>query len=124
MAVELIRPPFILRDLSEIMILAKLFRGLGDSLRLRLLDAIARRPRTVSELVGLAGAPQGRVSSHLACLRWCGFVVARRTGRRVYYRVADRRVRKLLRLARSFARAQHERIACCTIIDEEGGHGH
>lgn len=123
MAVESIRPPFVLRDFSEIQILAKLFRGLGDSLRLRLLDAIAKRPLTVSELVVLSGAPQGRVSSHLACLRWCGFVAARRIGRRVHYRVADSRVRRLLRLTRSFARAQHERITCCTIIDQEESHG-
>jgi hypothetical protein len=29
---------------------------------------------------------------HLACLRWCGFVEARREHRTVYNRIADERV--------------------------------
>ena len=35
------------------------------------------------------GEPQAKVSNHLACLRWCGFVATRREHRTVHYRLAD-----------------------------------
>lgn len=73
---------------------AKFFRGLGDPTRVRIVQLLLDRPRTVSELVSLLGSPQGRVSSHLGCLRWCGFVEGVREGRNVTYQVSDERVRR------------------------------
>ena len=40
---------------------AKFFRGLGDPTRVKIIQLLLERPRTVSELVALLGAPQGRV---------------------------------------------------------------
>src|SRR5215469_3018636 len=77
-------------------LLARFFRVLGDPTRLRLLTLLVERDQTVSELVEALSAPQGRVSTHLGCLRWCGLVHSRREGKQVYYRVADPRVRELL----------------------------
>lgn len=79
--------------------LSRFFRGLGDATRLRILFLLMEQERTVSDLVSLLGSPQGRVSAHLACLRWCGFVVAEKEGRTVRYRIADERVRGLLSMA-------------------------
>ena len=39
-----------------------------------------------------SGQSQPKVSNHLACLRWCGFVQTRRDHPTVYYRIADERV--------------------------------
>jgi len=64
------------------------------------------------------GALQGRVSSHLACLRWCGFVTSRRQGRQVYYRLADKRVKQILRLAEQFLDANGDSVEMCQIIDQ------
>src|SRR3954447_3327184 len=47
---------------------------------------------SVGELVAAVGAPQPRVSTHLAALRWCGFVTSLREHRTVRYRIADDRV--------------------------------
>lgn len=96
---------------------AKLFRGLGDPTRLRILSLLEERERTVAELVQELGSPQGRVSSHLACLRWCGLVEVRREGRRAFYRLGDPRVRHMLALARSFLQDNAERIDLCRVID-------
>jgi DNA-binding transcriptional ArsR family regulator len=109
--------PFVLPNLSDLVLTAKFFRALGDPTRLRILNAIMERERHVSELVDLTGAPQGRVSSHLACLRWCGYVAARREGRRAYYRVTDPRVRRLITLASALVRDNAQRIRQCTIVD-------
>ncbi len=96
--------------------MARYFRVLGDPTRLRLLEALLERPRSVGELVVLARAPQGRVSNHLACLRWCRFVEAERRGRQVIYRVADPRVRELLELAAPLVEANRHHLESCERI--------
>jgi DNA-binding transcriptional ArsR family regulator len=117
MRVELMTPPFVLPNLSDQVLTAKFFRALGDPTRLAILRAVLDGEKNVSELVKLTGSPQGRVSSHLACLRWCGYVTARREGRRVYYRVTDPRVRRILELAAEMVEDHTDRIRSCTLID-------
>ena len=99
--------------------MAKFFRGLGDPTRVRILQLLLEGERTVGELVAKTGVLQGRLSSHLACLRWCGFVVARREGRRVYYSVHDERVRRLLVLAEEFLAQHADSVDLCRVIDSE-----
>jgi ArsR family transcriptional regulator, cadmium/lead-responsive transcriptional repressor len=101
----------------EVDIVAKYFRGFGDPTRLRILEALAESERSVGELVELIGAPQPKVSSHLACLRWCGFVDSRREYRTVYYRVADKRVLRMLDLAHALLADNAEHVAACRRID-------
>lgn len=96
--------------------LARYFRVLGDPTRLRIIEALAERERTVSELVELIGAPQSRVSNHLACLRWCRLADSERRGRSVVYRVADDRVAQVLALASSLAEPNCEHLESCTRI--------
>lgn len=115
--VEQMTAPFVLPSLADEVLLAKFFRALGDPTRLAILEAVMDQEKHVTALVELTGAPQGRVSSHLACLRWCGYVTTRQEGRRVYYRVTDRRVRRLLEVARELVADNCERIRSCTIID-------
>lgn len=96
--------------------LARFFRVLGDPTRLAILELLLESEMSVRELVEATGAPQGRVSNHLACLRWCRFVEAERRGRRVFYRVADERVRGLLAGARTLAGEQCEHLESCRRI--------
>jgi DNA-binding transcriptional ArsR family regulator len=98
-------------------IVAKYFRGFGDPTRLRILEALADRERSVGELVELIGAPQPKVSNHLACLRWCGFVDSRRDHRTVYYRVSDSRVLEMLDLAHGLLQENADHVAACRRID-------
>jgi ArsR family transcriptional regulator, cadmium/lead-responsive transcriptional repressor len=67
------------------------------------------------------GLPQATVSTHLGCLRWCGFVETRRENRSVIYRIADPRVGELVTLADSLLEDNTEHVACCTTIDGPGG---
>lgn len=96
--------------------LSRYFRVLGDPTRLRIIDALLERERTVSELIDLLGAPQSRVSNHLACLRWCRLVETERRGRTVVYGVADERVSSLLALAASLAEPNCDHLASCKRI--------
>jgi ArsR family transcriptional regulator, cadmium/lead-responsive transcriptional repressor len=100
-------------------LVAKYFRGLGDPSRLRILALLQSAGElTVGALVEQLGLRQPQVSNHLACLRWCGFVEARRQGRQVFYRVADRRVEAMLELAQSLLADNADHVAACCGIEE------
>ncbi len=105
-------------DLSEQRqeITAKFFHGLSDLTRLKIVELLFEGEKSVSELVATLGQPQSRISNHLACLRWCGYVDSRREGKFVYYRVSDPRVRQLLELARGVIADHAEAILTCTRI--------
>lgn len=96
--------------------LSRYFRVLGDPTRLRILEALLERQRTVSQLVELLDASQSRVSNHLACLRWCRLVESERRGRAVVYRVADQRVEQVLGLAATLAEPNSDHLASCKRI--------
>jgi DNA-binding transcriptional ArsR family regulator len=98
-------------------LLAKYFRGFGDPTRLRILELLRERERSVNELVELLETSQSKISNHLACLRWCGFVETRREHRTIYYRVADKRVSQMLELARGLLEDNAEHVAACRSID-------
>ena len=102
--------------LSEADLLARFFRGLGDPTRLRLLTLLLQGERSVTELVAAVGAPQGRISTHLGCLRWCGLVTARREGRQMIYAITDSRVRALLGTADDMLRDYAAGVASCGVI--------
>jgi DNA-binding transcriptional ArsR family regulator len=72
---------------------------------------------SVGELVTAHGAAQPRVSNHLACLRWCGFVEARREHRTVFDRLADERVTTLVELGHALLADNAEHVAACRRID-------
>lgn len=102
--------------LSEADLLSRFFRALGDPTRLRLLALLLERERPVTELVEAVGAPQGRISTHLGCLRWCGLVTAHREGRQMIYAITDPRVRALLTTAEAMLRDYAAGIANCGVI--------
>ena len=98
--------------------LARFYRGLGDPTRLRILKLLSTGEKSVSYLVDQLKSPQGRVSSHLACLRWCGFVVSERRGRSVYYSIIDTKVISLLNLGEELFTTAAERIISCEVLDD------
>jgi DNA-binding transcriptional ArsR family regulator len=102
------------RESEEMCLLAKFFNGFANSTRLSILLLLVQRGEMkVGELVDELGAPQPRVSDHLRCLAWCGYVQVRREGRNAYYSVADERVLEVLRLGESLLRDNLESIESC-----------
>lgn len=99
--------------------MAAFFQGLSDPTRMRILGLLAERPRTVTELVDDLGVAQGRISSHLTCLRWCGFVRADVEGRFNRYRLVDDRIRDILGLGEGVIRDNAERLTSCLVLATE-----
>jgi DNA-binding transcriptional ArsR family regulator len=60
---------------------AALFRALGDTSRLAILQHLALGEHRVVDLTEHLGLAQSTVSKHLACLRDCGLVTSRPQGR-------------------------------------------
>jgi DNA-binding transcriptional ArsR family regulator len=100
--------------------LGAFFQGLSDPTRVRILELLAAQPLTVTELVDRLDLAQGRVSSHLSCLRWCGYVEARAEGRYNRYRLVDERVREILRLGEAIVRDNATRLTSCLVLATEG----
>lgn len=101
------------------MLFARFFKVLSDPTRVRLLSLLLDAPETgctVSELVAALDLPQGRVSTHLGCLRWCGLVQTARSGKYTYYRIADPRVRELLTLSGTMIHDYAAGILSCGVI--------
>jgi len=67
--------------------LDKLFRALADPTRLRLLNLMSEQEICVCYFTEVIGAPQPKISRHLAYLRRAGIVAARREGKWMHYRL-------------------------------------
>jgi ArsR family transcriptional regulator len=64
-----------------------LFRALADPTRLRLINLMADQEICVCYFIDVIGAPQPKISRHLAYLRRAGIVSARREGKWMHYRL-------------------------------------
>ena len=80
------------------------FRLLGEPMRLKILQAVCRKPRTVTDIVAAVGATQANVSKHLALLAAAGILTREKDGQRVYYGMKDELTLKMCALV-------HERVA-------------
>ncbi len=95
-------------------IAVRFFRGLADPTRLHIVALLLEHGEmNVSDIVTAIGGLQGRVSSHLACLRHCGLAADRKQGRNVYYSIADPRVAQFLPIALSMIADNATHIATC-----------
>lgn len=105
------------KPLPEAELVARLFRTLGDATRLRIVELLIDEGELHQmEIVRRLGASQARVSEHLACLIWCGFVEIRTDGRKTLYRVRERHVRSLIGGARRFLDDNQAGIASCRTV--------
>jgi DNA-binding transcriptional ArsR family regulator len=98
---------------------ARFFQVLADPTRVRIVELLLQGEKNVGELVEALAMQQGRVSSHLACLKWCGFIGTRRDGKYIYYRVVDERVHDLMDLAHRLLADNAGEVASCLRLSGE-----
>lgn len=75
---------------------SRVIRVVGHPLRLRLLELLEGEERNVTDLVQASGVGQAMVSQQLKILRAEGVVGDRRDGARVFYRITEPKVSKIL----------------------------
>ncbi len=106
-------------ELADADLIAKMLRALGDATRLRIVELLIEQPLIQKQLVAEVGLSQGQVSSHLACLVWCGLVSASRSGQQVEYRISDPRVVGIVDLAKAVLERSGAEIASCRRVDAQ-----
>jgi DNA-binding transcriptional ArsR family regulator len=91
------KPQRLLSD-EELNRVALHFRVLGEPMRLKILQAVCREPRTVNDIVNAVGATQANVSKHLALLAAAGVLTREKSGQCVYYGMKDQLAVKMCEL--------------------------
>ncbi len=82
--------------LDDARAVARFFQVLADPTRVRLVKALADNQWCVSELTQALGMDQPAVSHQLKYLREMGIVTWTKSGRNVYYTLADKHLRDIL----------------------------
>ncbi len=80
---------------SAVEALAETFKVLGDTTRVRILDALSRAELCVGDLAQLLGLSESAVSHQLRLLRGMRLVRPRRDGRLVFYVLDDQHIVRL-----------------------------
>ena len=84
-----------LLGLRSVDALAETFKLLGDSTRVRILDALSRSELCVCDIARLLGLSESAVSHQLRLLRGLRLVRPRRSGRMVFYTMDDQHIVRL-----------------------------
>lgn len=75
-------------------------KAMAHPLRLKILCLIGEDELMVQEIVEAVGTSQSNISQHLAVMRERGLLTTRKEANKVYYRIDDPRVLKLIALMR------------------------
>ena len=75
-------------------------QAMAHPLRLKILCLVGSQELSVLEIVDAVGTSQSNVSQHLAVLRDQGILEPRKHANKVFYRIADARVMKIIALTR------------------------
>jgi DNA-binding transcriptional ArsR family regulator len=84
----------------------RICKAFANSTRLRMLDLLAKREHTVSDLQSALGITLPNVSQHLSILRAAGVVTTRRDGKQIYCSLTLPEVKEACQLIRNVLRAQ------------------
>jgi DNA-binding transcriptional ArsR family regulator len=84
--------PAELLDSATATSLAETFRALGDTTRVRILDALSRRELCVGDIATLLGLSESAVSHQLRLLRGMRLVRPRRAGQMMFYALDDHHI--------------------------------
>jgi DNA-binding transcriptional ArsR family regulator len=83
-----------IREASEAM------QAMAHPLRLKILCLISNQELSVLEIVEAVGTSQSNISQHLAVLRDHAIIESRKEANKVFYRIPDPRILKMISLTR------------------------
>jgi DNA-binding transcriptional ArsR family regulator len=90
------KEPLRLTSLEALAEAAECLRILAHPHRLRMVQMLLQDDFTVGELAESCGLPSAMASEHLRLMQRCGFLVSEKSGRSVYYRVAEPHLENIL----------------------------
>ena len=87
-------------DEDELIEMAELFKMFGDSTRIKILCGLFEGEKCVQEITEATGTSQSAVSHQLRLLKQARLVRCRRSGKQIYYSLADDHVKTILGMAK------------------------
>src|SRR6187549_3291058 len=75
-------------------------QAMAHPLRLKILCLVGNQELSVLEIVEAVGTTQSNISQHLAVLRDHGILESRKEANKVFYRITDGRIMKMISLTR------------------------
>jgi DNA-binding transcriptional ArsR family regulator len=81
-----------LLSVASVAALAETFKVLGDTTRVRILDALSRTELCVRDIAELLGLSESAVSHQLRLLRTARLVRPRRAGQQIFYTLDDHHI--------------------------------
>ena len=93
-------PEEFLLDEEELIEMAELFKMFGDSTRIKILCGLFEGEKCVQEITDATGTSQSAVSHQLRLLKQARLVRSRRSGKQIYYCLADDHVKTILGMAK------------------------
>ncbi len=98
---------------------ADLFKAMGNPMRIRVLELLCERERSVAEMIVELGVGASALSQQLGVLRGAGLVQARREASTVHYSLTTPRIADLLAVGRQI-RADLLALQVEALTDDEG----
>ena len=74
----------------------KIFKALGNSARLKIVQTLLVKEHNVTDLTSIIKKDQTTVSRHLLTLTNASIIKAKRNGRNIFYSIFDRQMKKWL----------------------------
>ena len=87
-------------DEDELIEMAELFKMFGDSTRIKILSLLFEGEKCVQEITEASGSSQSAVSHQLRLLKQARLVRCRRSGKQIFYTLADDHVKTILGMAK------------------------
>jgi DNA-binding transcriptional ArsR family regulator len=85
---------------EDILQAALAMKSIAHPLRLKILCVLGDSELSVQDIVDMVGTSQSNISQHLAILREKDVLVTRKDANRVFYRIGDLRILKLVGMMR------------------------
>ena len=87
-------------DEDELIEMAELFKMFGDSTRIKIHCVLFEGEKCVQEITEASGSSQSAVSHQLRLLKQARLVRSRRSGKQIFYTLADDHVKTILGMAK------------------------
>lgn len=84
------------KNLQQALQISHILRCISNPKRLLITCMLSEGERCVREILSRIGTTKGNISQHLKLLELNGLITSRRDGNRIYYSIADNKIRKLL----------------------------
>lgn len=77
-----------------------IFKALGNSTRLRILDSVRNEKKCICDIIPIAGKSQPDVSHHIKILKNAGLISEKRDGTNIFIEPSNKNIFNIIGLAR------------------------